>query len=114
MTTIGQRIREIRKARNLTQRQLADQVGLNFTYLSRIENDRLDADQTPREETLEKIAGALDTDLDELLLLARRIPDSFRSRILAKPGMFRRILNLSDDDLERMLTEVESVRHPNG
>ncbi len=114
MTTIGQRIREIRKSRNLTQRQLADQVGLNFTYLSRIENDRLDADQTPREETLDKIAGALDTDLDELLLLARRIPDSFRSRILAKPGMFRRILNLSDDDLERMLTEVESVRHSNG
>ena len=114
MTTIGQRIREIRKARNLTQRQLADQVGLNFTYLSRIENDRLDADQTPREETLDKIAGALETDLDELLLLAKRIPDSFRSRILAKPGMFRRILNLSDDDLERMLADVESNEHANG
>jgi transcriptional regulator with XRE-family HTH domain len=114
MTTIGQRIREIRKSRNLTQRQLAEKVGLNFTYLSRIENDRLDADQTPREETLDRIAGALETDLDELLLLAKRIPDSFRSRILAKPGMFRRILNMSDDDLERMLAEVESDRQSNG
>jgi len=113
MTTIGQRIREIRKSRNLTQRQLADQVGLNFTYLSRIENDRLDADQTPREETLDKIAGALDTDPEELLLLAKRIPDSFRSRILAKPGMFRRILKLSDDDLERMLADVEPDKHSN-
>ena len=108
MTTVGQRIREIRKDRNLTQRELADRVGLNFTYLSRVENDRLDADQTPREETLQKIAQALKTDPDELLLLARRIPDSFRSRILAKPGMFRRILNLSDDDLERLLDEVDS------
>ena len=107
MTTIGQRIREIRKERNLTQRELADKVGLNFTYLSRVENDRLDAEQTPREDTLQKIAQALDSDVDELLLLARRIPDSFRSRILAKPGMFRRILNLDDDDLERMLDEVE-------
>lgn len=107
MTTIGQQIRDLRKSRNLTQRELAEQVGLNFTYLSRIENDRLDADQTPREETLQKIADALNADADELLLLARRIPDSYRNRILAKPGMFRRILTLSDDDLERLLTEVE-------
>lgn len=114
MTTIGQRIREIRKSRNLTQRELADRVGLNFTYLSRIENDRLDADQTPREETLQKIADALEADTDELLLLARRIPDSFRNRILARPGMFRRILTLSDDDLERLLTEVEESQHSAG
>ena len=114
MTTIGQRIREIRKSRNLTQRQLADQIGINFTYLSRIENDRLDADQTPREETLEKIADALESDPEELLLLARRIPDSFRTRILAKPGMFRRILKLSDDDLERLLEDVETASVKSG
>lgn len=107
MTTIGRRIREIRKQRNLTQRELAERVGLNFTYLSRVENDRLDADQTPREDTIQKIARALNTDADELLLLARRIPDSFRDRILAQPGIFRRILNLSDTDLEKLLHDVE-------
>ncbi len=107
MTTVGQRIREIRKQRNLTQRELADRVGINFTYLSRVENDRLDDEQTPREETLQKIAQALDTDSDELLLLARRIPDAFRTRILAKPGIFRRILNLSDGALEEMLANLE-------
>lgn len=106
MTTVGKRIREIRKARNLTQRQLAERVGINFTYLSRVENDRLDDDQTPREETLQKIADALETDADELLLLARRIPDAFRERILSKPGIFRRILTLSDQALEDMLDEV--------
>lgn len=106
MTTVGKRIREIRKARNLTQRQLAEKVGINFTYLSRVENDRLDDDQTPREDTLQKIAEALETDADELLLLARRIPDAFRDRILSKPGIFRRILTLSDQALEEMLDEV--------
>ena len=108
MTTVGQRIREIRKQRNLTQRELAERVGINFTYLSRVENDRLDAEQTPREETLQKIAKALRADADELLLLARRIPDSFRERILEKPGIFRRILKLSDSALEEMLEELES------
>lgn len=106
MTTVGQRIREIRKERNLTQRQLADRVGINFTYLSRVENDRLDADQTPREETLQKIARALDTDADELLLLARRIPDTFRDRILSKPAIFRRIISLSDTALEELLQSI--------
>lgn len=107
MTTVGQRIRQIRKEKNLTQRQLADMVGINFTYLSRVENDRLDADQTPREETLQKIARALEADADELLLLARRIPDTFRERILAKPGIFRRIISLSDAALEELLDGVE-------
>jgi transcriptional regulator with XRE-family HTH domain len=109
MTTVGQRIREIRKQRNLTQRELAERVGINFTYLSRVENDRLDAEQTPREETLQKIAKALRADPDELLLLARRIPDAFRERILAKPGIFRRILKLSDSALEEMLEELDSA-----
>lgn len=107
MTTIGQRIREIRKSRNLTQRELADRVGINFTYLSRVENDRLDDEQTPREETLQRIAKALDADPDELLLLARRIPDSYRDRILSRPGVFRKLLNLSDADLEDLVRQLE-------
>ncbi len=107
MTTIGQRIREIRKSRNLTQRELADRVGINFTYLSRVENDRLDEQQTPREETLQKIAKALNADPDELLLLARRIPDAYRDRILSRPGMFRKLLKLSDVALEEMVAQLE-------
>lgn len=107
MTTVGQRIREIRKSRNLTQRELADRVGINFTYLSRVENDRLDDEQTPREETLQRIAKALDADPDELLLLARRIPDAYRDRILSRPGVFRKLLNLSDTDLESLVGQLE-------
>lgn len=109
MSTVGQRIRELRMHRNLTQRELADRVGINFTYLSRVENDRLDDEQTPREETLQKIATALNADPDELLLLARRIPDAYRDRILARPGVFRKLLNLSDGDLDKLLNQVETA-----
>ncbi len=107
MATIGERIREIRKNRNLTQRELADLVGINFTYLSRVENDRLDDDQTPREETIQRIARALQTDADELLLLARRIPDAYRDRILSRPGVFRKLLNLSDHALDELVDSLE-------
>ena len=108
MTTIGQRIRELRKARNLTQRELADRIGINFTYLSRIENDRLDADQTPREDTLRSLADALEADLDELVLLAQRVPESMRERIVSRPELFRKIVSLSDEELEQLLGDTDA------
>ena len=33
--TFGQRIRRLRRSRGLTQRQLAEQLGIDFTYLSK-------------------------------------------------------------------------------
>ena len=110
MPTVGERIREIRKSRNLTQRELADLVGINFTYLSRVENDRLDDEQTPREETIQRIARALKTDADELLLLAKRIPDAYRDRILSRPGVFRKLLNLSDTALDELVQSIEQQK----
>ncbi len=32
----GEKIKELRKAKNLGQRALAEQVGISFTYLSKI------------------------------------------------------------------------------
>src|SRR5579885_3812871 len=65
--TFGERLRELRKAKNLGQRALADMVDINFTYLSKIENGRLDFAQFPSEDLIRKLAKALDADEDELL-----------------------------------------------
>jgi len=35
--TFGERIRELRKAKNLTLRDVANRVKVNFTYISKIE-----------------------------------------------------------------------------
>jgi hypothetical protein len=40
--TLGERVRELRKAKGLTLRALAEKVQVNFTYLSKIENAKLD------------------------------------------------------------------------
>ena len=39
--TFGQRLRELRKAKGLNQKELAEKVGIDFTYLSKLENDRM-------------------------------------------------------------------------
>ena len=105
--TFGQRIRHLRTERSLTQRQLADRIGINFTYLSKIENDKLEQDQFPKEDTIKKLAAALQADEDELLLLAKRIPDQIKQRVIARPDVFRKMAKLDDATLNRLLKELD-------
>ncbi|MDP2731385.1 MAG: tetratricopeptide repeat protein [Dehalococcoidales bacterium] len=67
----GERLKEIRKQAGLSQRVLADKVGVNFSYLSKIENGTLPA---PSDKVISRLAEVLDTDKDELMLLAGKIP----------------------------------------
>ena len=76
----GERIRELRKSKNLGQRALAEKIEVSHTYVSKIENEKLDFGDYPSEDLIRKIAKALDADVDELLMLARKSPS--RSRIV--------------------------------
>ncbi len=105
--TFGEKIQALRAAKNLTQRELADTVGINFTYLSKIENDKLAQDQFPREDTIKKLAEALGADVDELLLLAKRIPDAIKQRVIQNPDAFRKMASLDDETLNRMLRDLD-------
>jgi transcriptional regulator with XRE-family HTH domain len=105
--TFGQRIRELRKAKGLGQRAVAAAVGINFTYLSKIENDKVDFAAFPSEETIRKLAKVLEADVDELLLMAEKIPDHIRRRVLEKPEAFRMIASLDDKSLDRLVKTIK-------
>lgn len=62
-SNIGKLIREARQTRGVTLRGLADQVGLHFSHLSKIENGK---DQVGR-ESLTRIAEELGVDADVML-----------------------------------------------
>jgi len=101
----GERLRELRQAKNLSQRDLAEQVGVNFTYISKIENEKLDFAQFPGEELIRKLAMALEADEDELLILAEKIPEQIRKRVMERPDAFRKFANLDDETINRILDE---------
>lgn len=61
--TIGERIRSIRKSRNLTQKQLGELAGIAEPTIRRYELGKLN----PKYETIEKIAAALHTSTGALL-----------------------------------------------
>ena len=66
----GATIRELRTKAKLTLRELAVRVGIDFTYLSKIESGML---PPPSEKVVLRLAEALNADRNELLTLAGRI-----------------------------------------
>jgi HTH-type transcriptional regulator, competence development regulator len=70
----GDEIRKARKKKGYTLRQLAPLVEIDFTYLSKLENDR--ADHPPSEELVRFLAKILNLDEERLIYLAGRITRS--------------------------------------
>jgi HTH-type transcriptional regulator, competence development regulator len=105
--TFGSRIRELRQAKNLTLRDVAKKVKVTFTYLSKIENQKLSFGEFPSDDLILKLARALDADPDELLILAEKIPAAIRKRVLQRPDLFRRLCGLDDEKLDAVMLFLE-------
>ena len=70
----GERVRQLRTQRRLTQRDLAKRIGVSDTYISKVENENLHFGDYPSEKFIHKLADALDAEEEELLLLADKVP----------------------------------------
>lgn len=62
-TVLGKRLRSLRKEKNLSQKELAERIGVSNVVLSRYELD----DRKPDFDTLEKIADFFNVTIDYLL-----------------------------------------------
>ncbi|NEP85093.1 MAG: helix-turn-helix transcriptional regulator [Okeania sp. SIO3C4] len=91
--SFGKLIRKARKEKGYSQRELANFLGVDFTYLSKLENDR--ADYAPKEEVIRGLARNLDLDEEELIFLAGRIPQQYEEILKQNPkemlALFRRM-----------------------
>jgi transcriptional regulator with XRE-family HTH domain len=109
MTTFGHKIRELRHAKGWTLRQLAPKVGVGFTYLSKVETGRLDFGDYPSEALIHRLADALETDEQELLILADKVPQKIRKRLKERPDAFRTLADLDDETLDQVVAHAEKV-----
>jgi HTH-type transcriptional regulator, competence development regulator len=78
-----------------------------FTYFTKIENEKLDFAQFPSEKLIRAMAAALEADVDELLLLARKIREEIKERVIERPDVFRKIASLDDETLKKLLEDLE-------
>lgn len=91
--SFGTLIRQARKAKGYSQRELAALLLVDFTYLSKLENDR--AEYAPKEDVIRSLARHLDLNEEELIFLAGRIPqrdeDLLKENYKDMPVLFRRM-----------------------
>jgi transcriptional regulator with XRE-family HTH domain len=77
---LGSYIRQLRQTAGISQRTLAGQVGIDVTYLSKLENGRQGASQ----HVLRSLAEALNVPVPRMLMLAGRVPEDLRAAIVAR------------------------------
>ncbi|MDI3478547.1 MAG: hypothetical protein PWQ59_2072 [Thermoanaerobacterium sp.] len=116
METIGQRIKHLREKKELTQKQLADLVGITEASLSRYENDL----REPKAEILSRIAKALDTTTD--FLLGLHISEEYKKKhniskreiaqykdFIEHAGAFFMDDEISEDDKEALFRDISEL-----
>lgn len=80
--SFGVYLRKIRKREGISLKSLAKKLHVNFAYLSRVENEKV----PPSDTLVKKLAKVLSWDVDELMLLAGRVPFAWRDTIEKKPS----------------------------
>ncbi len=82
--TFGQRVRELRQSRGLTQRELAGKAGISYAYVSKLETGSL---PPPRHRVIVSLArtlGATEAEADELFGMAGKLPQDLLGRVDAR------------------------------
>lgn len=108
----GKKVRQLRHAKEWSLRDLAEKVGVGFTYLSRVENERLNFGDYPSDSLIQRLAAALDADEGELLLLAKRIPEPVKKRVLQRPDAFLAFATCNDATLDKLMAEIGQTPTP--
>jgi transcriptional regulator with XRE-family HTH domain len=106
--TFGERLRQLRKAKKLTLRGLAGSAGVDFTYLSKIENGKVG--YSPAADTIRTLARSLGVDPLELLSLADKVPPELQG--VSEDAKARRFFTrareiASPDDWDALLDLLE-------
>jgi transcriptional regulator with XRE-family HTH domain len=100
------RLRKLRDARGLTQRQLAERIQIEVAQVTRYERGQF----LPNAETLVSLARVLQVGLD-LLLLGEAQPEAGRLPITDLPLLerFQDLQKLSKKDREAVILLIDSV-----
>jgi len=94
--TLGGLLREIRQQRDLGIKKVAPALGVDYTYLSKLENDRA----KPSDDLIDRIANYFGCDKDLLYVAADKIPEDVMDVIRRYPKktlQYLRNLNRDDD-----------------
>jgi transcriptional regulator with XRE-family HTH domain len=87
MHTLGAVVRSSRREKGMTLRALASATDVSATFIDQIERN----ERTPSGATIARLAAALELSIDQLLLLAGRVPSDVLRCLQSAPDLLTRI-----------------------
>ena len=110
--TFGQKLRALRRATGVTQRELAKRVGVDFSYISKLENDRV---PPPAADTVVRTCEALGVAPDELLAASGKMPPQIQQSIGSSPAAIQFLrsaetMKLSETEWVQLSEHLERLR----
>ncbi len=79
-----------------------------------MENERLNFGDYPSDALIHRLADALEADEEELLILAKRVPEPVKTRFFQRPEVFCAIAKCDDATLDKFMKELRQREKPLG
>ena len=110
--SFGEVLRKVRQAKGMNQRQLAARVGVDDSYISKLENGRL---PPPAAATILRICEAVGAPPDELLALTGKVPPEFIGGISTSTAALEFVRNaqsmaLSEEEWKELTHRLKRLR----
>ena len=77
----GEVLKNLRVKKGVSIKELAGEIGLDYTYISKLENFKVN----PSAEVIRRFSHYFDYDADELMLSAKKIPDDISEILRTNP-----------------------------
>lgn len=109
--TFGQTLKQLRRSQSVSQRELAEKSGIDFTYISKLENDRL---PPPSAETILRISEVLKVPSEVLLSQSGKVTDEIKTAV-SNPEALKFLnevieMQLTNDEWKLLSAELKKLR----
>jgi transcriptional regulator with XRE-family HTH domain len=110
--TFGELLRTIRRSRGISQRELANKIPVDFSYISKLENDRI---PPPAADTIVKICEVLEVQPELLLSLTGKLPSEIKQLIGSNPRALEflrkaQAMNLEEKEWDELHAKLATLR----
>jgi transcriptional regulator with XRE-family HTH domain len=108
----GKTLRELRRSAGVSQRELASRVGVDFSYISKVENGRI---PPPAADTIVRICEVLGVDPDQSLAATGKMPTQIKEMLGGSSSALRFMreahrMALTDDEWTEMVEQMKRLR----
>ncbi|MDE2125246.1 MAG: helix-turn-helix transcriptional regulator [Armatimonadetes bacterium] len=110
--TFGEALRDARRDSGLSQRELADRAGVDFSYISKIENGRI---PPPAADTVVKLCEIIGVQPENLLSQIGKMPSDVQKTVSSSAAAQEFLreaqrIGLTDDEWRALSQELRGLR----